>query len=131
MVFHTDARLRPDGEKGLLVNTLAAYENYYRQRARLWEIQALVRMRPVAGNLALGVKFQALAATLTNFGSAEHRLGGLSGRVGDRRSALPECFTPDWKKEIHQMRRRIENERTPTGQDNLAIKTGRGGLMDA
>ena len=67
MVFHTDARLRPDGEKGLLVNTLAAYEEYYRQRAQLWEIQALTRTRPVAGNFALGEKFQKLAATLTDF----------------------------------------------------------------
>ena len=58
MVFHTDARLRPDGEKGLLVNTLAAYENYYRERAQLWEIQALVRARPVAGNLELGGNFR-------------------------------------------------------------------------
>ena len=32
VLFHTDARLRPDGEKGLLVNTLSAYEEYYRQR---------------------------------------------------------------------------------------------------
>ena len=32
VVFRTDARLRPDGEKGLLVNTLSAYEEYYRQR---------------------------------------------------------------------------------------------------
>ena len=75
MVFHTDARLRPDGEKGLLVNTLAAYENYYRQRAQLWEIQALTRTRPVAGNMALGEKFQKLAARLTDFRSTEHRLG--------------------------------------------------------
>ena len=70
IVFHTDARLRPDGEKGLLVNTLAAYEKYYRQRAQLWEIQALTRPRPVAGNFALGEKFQKLAATLTNFSNA-------------------------------------------------------------
>src|SRR6185436_248827 len=45
IVFHTDARLRPDGEKGLLVNTLKAYEEYYRQRAALWEIQSLTRTR--------------------------------------------------------------------------------------
>ena len=138
MVFHTDARLRPDGEKGLLVNTLAAYENYYRQRAQLWEIQALTRTRPVAGNMALGEKFQKLAARLTDFRSAEHRLGkspfsspASSSRDGARRSALPACLTPDWKKQIHQMRLRIEKERTPRGQDDLAIKTGRGGLMDA
>ena len=29
------------------------------------------------------------------------------------------------------MRLRIEKERTPRGQDDLAIKTGKGGLMDA
>lgn len=29
------------------------------------------------------------------------------------------------------MRLRIEKERTPSGQDELAIKTGKGGLMDA
>jgi glutamate-ammonia-ligase adenylyltransferase len=67
IAFVTDARLRPDGEKGLLVNTLAAYEEYYRNRAQLWEIQALTRTRPVAGDMELGEKFQQLAAVLTNF----------------------------------------------------------------
>jgi outer membrane lipoprotein-sorting protein len=37
----------------------------------------------------------------------------------------------DWKLKIRQMRMRIETERTRPGQDHLAIKTGRGGLMDA
>jgi glutamate-ammonia-ligase adenylyltransferase len=135
MVFHTDARLRPDGEKGLLVNTLAAYEEYYRQRAQLWEIQALTRTRPVAGNFALGEKFQKLAATLTNFSNVG-QASSLSKTIkrNDRQDACPTspaCFTPDWKRQIHQMRLRIEKERTPRDQDDLAIKTGRGGLMDA
>jgi [glutamine synthetase] adenylyltransferase / [glutamine synthetase]-adenylyl-L-tyrosine phosphorylase len=116
VVFRTDARLRPDGEKGLLVNTLNAYEEYYRQRGQLWEIQSLTRTRPVAGNLKLGAEFQALAARLANF----------------RRLALPlAAYAPDWKRRIHQMRMRIEKERTPPGKDDLAIKTGKGGLMDA
>jgi glutamate-ammonia-ligase adenylyltransferase len=135
MVFHTDARLRPDGEKGLLVNTLAAYEEYYRQRAQLWEIQALTRTRPVAGNFALGEKFQGLVARLTDFSKVAQ-----ASRLPETKSSrsrrdvcatLPTCFTPDWKKQIHQMRLRIEKERTPHGQDDLAIKTGKGGLMDA
>jgi glutamate-ammonia-ligase adenylyltransferase len=41
------------------------------------------------------------------------------------------AYTPDWKQKIHQMRMRIQKERTPPGQDDLAIKTGKGGLMDA
>jgi glutamate-ammonia-ligase adenylyltransferase len=116
LVFRTDARLRPDGEKGLLVNTLEACEHYYRQRAQLWEIQALTRTRPVAGELKLGHQFQGLAATLTNF----------------KQPSLPlAACLPDWKTKIHQMRTRIEKERTPRGKDELAIKTGKGGLMDA
>jgi glutamate-ammonia-ligase adenylyltransferase len=116
VVFQTDARLRPDGEKGLLVNTLPAYEEYYRQRAQLWEIQALTRTRPIAGDLALGGQFQQLAARLTNF----------------KAPSLPlAAFTPDWKARIAHMRQRIEKERTPAGQDALAIKTGAGGLIDA
>jgi len=138
MVFRTDARLRPDGEKGLLVNTLDAYEQYYRQRAQLWEIQALTRTRPVAGDLKLGEQFQDLATALTDFpsvGAEVTRLASLNreSEVRNRKSKTPYVvsYHPDWKKQIHQMRLRIEKERTKRGQDDLAIKTGQGGLMDA
>ena len=137
IVFNTDARLRPDGEKGLLINTLDAYEEYYRRRAQLWEIQALTRTRPVAGDFKLGDRFQKLAARLTDFRNAGLPTGTrgkphrVTGRSGDRRSGFPACATPDWKEQIHRMRMRIEKERTPRGQDELAIKTGRGGFMDA
>ena len=47
----------------------------------------------------------------------------------DERNSVA-AFTKNWKSEIHKMRTRIEKERTPAGQDKLAIKTGRGGLMD-
>ncbi len=118
IVFHMDARLRPDGEKGLLVNTLAAYEEYYRERAQLWEIQSLTRTRPITGDMKLGERFQRLAASLTTFSG--------TGKV-----EMPECFTQNWKEKIHHMRMRIEKERTPVGKDDLAIKTGAGGLVDA
>ena len=116
VAFITDARLRPDGEKGLLVNTLPAYEEYYRQRAQLWEIQSLTRTRPIVGDWELGDQFQKLAVMLTNF----------------MQPSLPlAAYTPEWKQEIHHMRQRIEKERAPVGQDALAIKTGKGGVMDA
>lgn len=113
IVFRADARLRPDGEKGLLVATLDSCERYYRERAQLWEIQMLTRSRFVAGNPDAGEKFQKLAFEVTDFSKPERR----------RR------FTK-WKAEIHRMRMRVEKERTPAGKDDLAIKTGRGGLMD-
>ena len=134
IVFHVDARLRPDGEKGLLVNTLDAYGQYYRRRAQLWEIQALTRTRPVAGNFALGEKFQKLAATLTNFGKISPvgaEVTRLTSSAKSTKTPYVVSYTPDWKRQIHQMRLRIEKERTPSGQDDLAIKTGKGGLMDA
>jgi len=140
-VFRVDARLRPDGEKGLLVNTLTAYEEYYRRRAQLWEIQSLTRTRPVAGDLALGQKFQELAAQLTDFKSASAFVGDEVTSLkssGDKRASKKKhetlhvvSYTADWKQKIHAMRMRIEKERTPVGKDELAIKTGKGGLMDA
>jgi glutamate-ammonia-ligase adenylyltransferase len=134
IVFHVDARLRPDGEKGLLVNTLDAYGEYYRQRAQLWEIQALTRMRPVAGDLKTGEKFQKLAALLTDFkkiSSVGAKVMKLASNAKSTKTSYVVSYTPDWKRQIHEMRMRIEKERTLHGQDDLAIKTGKGGLMDA
>jgi glutamate-ammonia-ligase adenylyltransferase len=116
VVFQTDARLRPDGEKGLLVNSIRAHEEYYRHRAMLWEIQSLTRSRPVAGNVEIGERFQALSEMLGNFKEPSRPL---------------IAWSADWKKKIQHMRLRIERERTPSGKDELAIKTGKGGLMDA
>jgi glutamine synthetase adenylyltransferase len=70
----------------------------------------------VAGDLKLGEEFQTMAASLTNFSKPDRQLA---------------AFTPDWRQKIHEMRLRIEKERTPRDQDDLAIKTGQGGLMDA
>jgi glutamate-ammonia-ligase adenylyltransferase len=118
--FQTDARLRPDGEKGLLVNTLEGFEEYYRRRAGLWEIQALVRARAIAGDLEVGARYERLAGALANFSPQNVAA-----------KAVPAAYTPEWKREIDQMRERIAQERIPPGKDHLAIKTGTGGLIDA
>jgi [glutamine synthetase] adenylyltransferase / [glutamine synthetase]-adenylyl-L-tyrosine phosphorylase len=134
VVFHLDTRLRPDGEKGLLVNTIEACGEYYRRRAALWEIQALTRVRPIAGDLEAGGQFQQLAAALADF-SLENVAAGFmpaSARAGGRvKNGGLSAYSPGWKREIDAMRGRIERERTPAGKDPLAIKTGSGGLMDA
>jgi [glutamine synthetase] adenylyltransferase / [glutamine synthetase]-adenylyl-L-tyrosine phosphorylase len=61
-VWRVDLRLRPEGSRGPLVNSLAAAERYYESFGRLWERAALLRARPVAGSLALGERLlEALA----------------------------------------------------------------------
>ncbi len=53
-VFRVDLRLRPEGARGPLVNSLAGAERYYETFGRTWERAALVRARPIGGDLELG-----------------------------------------------------------------------------
>ncbi len=59
-VYEIDTRLRPSGEAGLLVTSLKAFEQYQLKNAWLWEHQALVRARSIAGEQSLRDKFEAL-----------------------------------------------------------------------
>jgi glutamate-ammonia-ligase adenylyltransferase len=62
IVWRVDMRLRPEGTRGPLVNSLAAIERYYETWGRTWERAALLRARPVAGDIGFGK--QALAALM-------------------------------------------------------------------
>jgi glutamate-ammonia-ligase adenylyltransferase len=53
-VYRVDMRLRPYGSSGELIPTRMGLIDYYQRKASLWEIQAALKMRPVAGNQALG-----------------------------------------------------------------------------
>ena len=57
-LYETDLRLRPDGASGLLVSSLGAFRDYQLRRAWTWEHQALTRARFVAGDRALGARFE-------------------------------------------------------------------------
>ena len=59
-LYQTDLRLRPDGASGLLVSPFEAYESYQRTKAWVWEHQALTRARYVAGDAAIGERFERL-----------------------------------------------------------------------
>lgn len=56
--YKVDMRLRPDGAKGVIANDIEGYENYYSKSARSWEIQSLLRARPIAGDMRLLKAFQ-------------------------------------------------------------------------
>ncbi|MCW2620012.1 MAG: glnE, partial [Modestobacter sp.] len=55
--WEVDAALRPEGRAGVLVRSLAGHRAYYEQWASTWEFQALLKMRPVAGDPSLGREY--------------------------------------------------------------------------
>ncbi len=57
-LFDTDLQLRPSGSSGLLVSSLAAFEEYQERAAWIWEHQALTRARFCAGNSEVGSEFE-------------------------------------------------------------------------
>lgn len=63
-VFRVDLRLRPFGEAGPIASTFSALEQYYQSHGRDWERYALIKARPVAGDLAAG---EALLQSLRPF----------------------------------------------------------------
>src|SRR3970282_2920113 len=53
-VFRVDLRLRPEGSRGPIANSLPSLERYYESWGRPWERQAWIKARPCAGDPALG-----------------------------------------------------------------------------
>ena len=107
IAYRIDTRLRPSGNQGPLVSSLDAFTAYHRGTAQLWERQALIKARPLAGPASVGERFEAVVADF------------VYGRG----------LTPEGMAEIARMRERIERERGDPGA-GVNIKTGRGGLVD-
>jgi len=107
-VYKLDTRLRPSGNAGPLVSSLAAFETYHEHSAHLWERQALLKCRFVAGDREFAKKAEGMIARF----------------IFDR--PLPEGAA----EEIHRLRMRMEVElgREHTRLRNL--KVGRGGVVD-
>jgi glutamate-ammonia-ligase adenylyltransferase len=60
-LYEIDTKLRPSGSKGPVAVRLTSFERYYAEEAWTWEMLALTRLRPVAGDAALGEKALAIA----------------------------------------------------------------------
>ena len=63
-LYEVDARLRPDGQSGLLVTSVASFERYQHEKAWTWEHQALTRARFAAGDRTIGERFEAIRTTI-------------------------------------------------------------------
>ena len=108
-VHDIDTGLRPEGRQGAIARSLDAHEAYLDRWAEVWERQALVRARPVAGDPGVGARFLAL----------------LRGPVWER------PFGADEVRAVRRMKARVERERLPSGEDPaFHLKLGRGSLSD-
>jgi len=63
-LYETDLRLRPNGEGGLLVSSVVAFNEYQQQHAWVWEHQALTRARCAAGLMRIKTRFDEIRATV-------------------------------------------------------------------
>ena len=105
VLYEADLRLRPDGASGMLVSSLAAFEEYQLRRAWTWEHQALTRARFCAGDAVPGAGFEA---------------------VRDRILAMPRERSRLFA-EIVAMRERMRAEHKADGNE---IKHIAGGVID-
>jgi [glutamine synthetase] adenylyltransferase / [glutamine synthetase]-adenylyl-L-tyrosine phosphorylase len=106
-IFPVDPNLRPEGRQGPLVRTLASHRAYYERWAKTWEFQALLKARPVAGDMTLGRAYADTFAPLV------------------WQAARREHFVED----TQAMRRRVERS-LPARQAGRELKLGPGGLRD-
>jgi len=105
-----DADLRPEGRQGALVRTLRSYREYYARWAEVWEAQALLRARPIAGDRGLGERFVEMIDPI------RYPADG-----------LPTAAVT----EIRRIKARVDAERLPRGADRSThTKLGHGGLAD-
>ncbi len=59
-VYRVDLRLRPYGNAGALAPSMRSYEAYYKLYAEQWEIQALIRSKPISGPDSLKERWMAM-----------------------------------------------------------------------
>ena len=109
LCYRVDLRLRPEGTLGEVAIPLVAALDYYRSRARDWELQMLIKARVSAGSALLGRRFldfvePLIYKTTTDFSAVES--------VSETRQRIHE----------KQLRRRA-----PAG---LNVKLNRGGIRD-
>lgn len=103
-LFKVDTRLRPEGNSGALVSTMAGFENYYRSdRAAMFEFQALLKTSYLAGNRNL----------------ARRALDVIREQLHTRKF-------PNMREELLKMRDHLQQSESST-----SIKRGEGGLLDA
>jgi len=64
ILYETDTRLRPNGQAGLMVSSVSAFEQYQLKKAWTWEHQALIRARFVTGSPLIEQEFDRIRSSV-------------------------------------------------------------------
>ena len=108
IAYKVDMQLRPSGKAGPLVSSLDAFREYHQSSSQLWERQALIKTRYVAGDVPLGREVEKITTTFAYGRSLKRE------EIG----------------EIHHLRMRMEHELAGEDESRFNLKKGRGGLVD-
>jgi [glutamine synthetase] adenylyltransferase / [glutamine synthetase]-adenylyl-L-tyrosine phosphorylase len=107
-LYEVDTRLRPAGNRGLLVQSLAAFRDYEFQDAWTWEHQSLLRARAIAGPPQLCEQFE-------------------SARIEVLRKAVKRDGLRD---EVRRMRERMRENLSKARAGQVDLKQDPGGIAD-
>ena len=107
-LYEIDLRLRPNGNSGLLVSSLAAFENYQLDKAWTWEHQAIVRARYIMGCQKVAQGFAVIRQ-----------------KVLQRQRDID-----DLRKDILDMREKMRLALLKEKKDCFDLKHGCGGIVD-
>jgi glutamate-ammonia-ligase adenylyltransferase len=107
-LYEVDMRLRPNGKGGFLMTGIDAFEQYQLYEAWTWEHQALLRARGVGGDTALRGRFETVRRVVLC--------------TAIRRESL--------RKDVQEMRQRMQRELAQTDPTKFDIKQDPGGIAD-
>lgn len=106
--FRVDLRLRPEGTQGQLALSLLSYEAYYARLGQTWERMALIKARPVAGDVSLGEEFLSMV----------------------RPFVYQSHLDPEGVRQLRDMKRQIDAQLADKAQSRLNVKLGLGGIRE-
>lgn len=107
-LYRVDLRLRPEGNMGEMTTSLAGFKRYYGTRGENWERMALTKAWPVGGDTRLGERFL--------------------------RGVRPFLFDPPFdgaaRREVRNIKERIDGKIRARGEEHRHVKLGFGGIRE-
>lgn len=114
IAYRIDTRLRPEGSKGPLVSSIMGIRQYYLKHAQVWELQALLKARPILSSKSTRGSDVKIAAQFMEM----------------RRDILISRGKEVTFKDIKRMREKIKKELLKEPPGSYDIKLGSGGIEE-